>query len=63
VEDHYEHGGMGDFVNAALSTENVKLVKIAVTKISTSGAKEQLMDDAGITSFHIIKKVKELIKS
>ncbi|HTN22329.1 MAG TPA: transketolase [Pelobium sp.] len=63
VEDHYTHGGMGDFVNAALSTEDVKLVKMAVTKISTSGTKEQLMRDAGITAVHIIKKVKELIKS
>ena len=63
VEDHYIHGGMGDFINAALAEENVRLVKMAVTKISTSGTKEQLLDDAGINASHIIKKVKELLQT
>ncbi len=63
VEDHFEHGGMGDFAAAALSKENqnAQIIKMAVTKISQSGTKDQLLDDAGISATHIISKVKQLL--
>ena len=62
VEDHYAHGGLGDFVAAAISTQKAVIKKIAVTKISGSGTKEQLMDAAGITASHISKKVHQLLR-
>lgn len=61
VEDHFKHGGMGDFAIAAVAGSNGQVVKMAVTKISQSGTKDELMDDAGINSKHIIAKVKEFI--
>jgi len=62
VEDHFEHGGMGDFVIAALNETGTKIIKMAVTKISQSGTKDELLSDAGIDAAHIVSKVKELIK-
>ena len=62
VEDHFEHGGMGDFIIAALNDTEAKIIKVAVTKISQSGTKDELLNDAGIDAAHIISKVKELIK-
>ncbi len=63
VEDHYAHGGMGDFANAALALAGADyhLVKMAVNKMSRSGDKEQLLNDAGINSKHLIKKVQALL--
>lgn len=63
VEDHYAHGGLGDFVNSALSSEMVVVEKMAVTRISSSGTKDQLMENAGITASHIIKNVKKILKA
>ena len=34
VEDHFEHGGMGDFASAAISGMEGQVIKMAVTKIS-----------------------------
>jgi len=61
VEDHFEHGGMGDFVTAALTNENGRVIKMAVTKISQSGTKDELLDDAGINASHIVAMAKEMI--
>lgn len=61
VEDHFEHGGMGDFAAAAVAGEQGLVIKMAVKKISQSGTKEQLLDDAGINAAHIISKVKQLL--
>lgn len=62
VEDHFIHGGMGDFAAAAVSGTNIRVEKMAVTHISQSGTKDQLLDDAGINAAHITAKVKELVK-
>ena len=61
VEDHFEHGGMGDFAAAAVNGTGARVVKMAVTKISTSGLKEELMDDAGISTRKIVERVKALL--
>jgi transketolase len=61
VEDHFMHGGLGDFA-AAIPGINGRVEKMAVSKISQSGTKDQLMDDAGISAKHIIKRVKEFVK-
>lgn len=62
VEDHFEHGGLGDFVLEAVSKSGAKVEKIAVKNISGSGTPDELMDAAGISSKHIIAKVKSLMK-
>jgi len=61
VEDHFKHGGMGDFAAAAVSDINGRIEKMAVSKISQSGTKDELLDDAGISARHIIARLKELI--
>jgi transketolase len=58
VEDHFEHGGLGDFVAAALSNQQGQVIKMAVQKISQSGTMDELLNDAGIDAKHIVEKVK-----
>jgi transketolase len=62
VEDHFEHGGFGDFAAAVLTDEEVRVIKLAVRKISQSGTKDELLNDAGIDAAHIAKKVKSVLK-
>jgi len=62
VEDHFFHGGLGDFVLSAVSGEAINVIKMAVTDHSHSGTKDQLLDRAGISASHIIEKVKSLLK-
>jgi transketolase len=62
VEDHFIHGGFGDFVASVVSMEGYQVEKIAVTKISQSGKKDELLKDAGIDASSIVAKVKELMK-
>jgi len=61
VEDHFAHGGMGDFAASALANDNGRVIKMAVTKISQSGTKDELLDDAGISAAHIVAMAKEMI--
>lgn len=62
VEDHFLHGGLGDFVFDAVATEMACVEKMAVTHISRSGSKDELLEDAGISASHIVKKVLSLSK-
>ncbi len=62
VEDHYEHGGLGDAVLAALSDSVVKTYKLAVQDIAHSGKPEELLDKFGISSGHIVKAVKSALQ-
>ena len=61
VEDHYLHGGLGDVVMSALSTEGVRLHKMGIQEIAHSGKPAQLLDHYGISARAIIEKVKQLI--
>jgi transketolase len=63
VEDHFAHGGMGDFATAAVVGDDIKIhvEKLAVTHISESGTKEELLHDAGIDAASIVAKVKEFV--
>ena len=61
VEDHFEHGGLGDFVLAALSDTGARIEKMAVDKVARSGKSDELLDYVGISSKHIIEKVKSLL--
>ncbi len=63
VEDHFRHGGFGDFAAAALANTAAQLIKMAVRKISSSGTGEELMNDAGIDAINIVAKVKSVLKN
>jgi transketolase len=60
VEDHFEHGGFGDFAAAAVSGEG-QVIKLTVQKISESGTKDELLHDAGIDADSIVVKVKSIV--
>jgi transketolase len=62
VEDHYEHGGLGDAVLAALSNSDVKTYKLAVREIAHSGKAKELFEKFGISSGHIVKAVKSALQ-
>ncbi|MBI2431208.1 MAG: transketolase [Candidatus Levybacteria bacterium] len=61
VEDHFDHGGLGDFVLSAVSETGAHVEKLAVRQISRSGTKDELLNYAGICAKHIVEKVKSLI--
>ncbi len=60
VEDHYAEGGLGDAVAGELSSEGIKVHKLAVVGIPRSGKAEELMAAFGIDAAAIVKKVKSL---
>ena len=60
VEDHYPEGGLGDAVAGELSSEGVKVHKLAVNGLPRSGKAEELMAAFGIDAAAIVKKVKSL---
>ena len=60
VEDHYPEGGLGDAVAGELSSEGVKVHKLAVNGLPRSGKAEELLAHFGIDAAAIVKKVKSL---
>lgn len=62
VEDHYEHGGLGDIVLASLSTERVRVHKLAVREIPRSGNPDELLDRYGISAGAIVKAVRNSLR-
>ena len=60
VEDHYPEGGLGDAVAGELSSEGVKVHKLAVNGLPRSGHAAELMAAFGIDAAAIMKKVKSL---
>ena len=61
IEDHYIHGGLGDAVLSALSTEGVCLHKMGIQEIAHSGKPAELLDHYGLSARAIIEKVKQLV--
>lgn len=62
VEDHYAHGGLGDAVLSAVSTEGIAVYKLAVREIPHSGKPEELVDHYGIGVRSIVEAAKRIIK-
>jgi transketolase len=63
VEDHFRHGGLGDFATEAISATaglDFHVEKLAVARIAGSGKQEQLLGEAGIDAGAIMGKVREL---
>lgn len=65
VEDHFSHGGMGDFAGTAVTASErlVQVKKMAVVQISHSGKMEELLEEACISASAIISQVHALIPS
>ncbi len=63
VEDHYEHGGLGDAVLSALAEERVQVHKLAVREIAHSGKAAELIEKFGISSGHIVNAVKSALRA
>ncbi len=60
IEDHYPEGGLGDAVAGELSSEGIKVHKLAVHGLPRSGHAAELMAAFGIDAAAIVKKVKSL---
>jgi transketolase len=60
IEDHYPEGGIGDAVAGELSSEGIKVHKLAVYGLPRSGHAAELMAAFGIDAAAIVKKVKSL---
>ncbi|XP_006892852.1 PREDICTED: transketolase-like protein 2 [Elephantulus edwardii] len=62
VEDHYQEGGIGEAICAALSGEPDILVhQLAVSGIPRCGKPSELLDMFGISAKHIIAAVKNIL--
>jgi transketolase len=61
VEDHYPEGGLGETVAGELSTDGIKVHKLAVFELPRSGKPEELLAKYEIDAAAIVKKVKALI--
>ncbi|XP_006872584.1 PREDICTED: transketolase-like protein 2 [Chrysochloris asiatica] len=62
VEDHYQEGGIGEAVCAAVSEEPDILVhQLAVPRVPRSGRPSELLDMFGISAKHIIAAVKHTL--
>jgi transketolase len=63
IEDHWAEGGLGDAVLAALADidDPVRVVKLAVREMPTSGKPEELLAVAGIDAEHIAAAARELV--
>jgi transketolase len=61
VEDHYEHGGIGDAVLSALADQKIRGFKLAVKEIPHSGKPAELVDKFGISARHIVAAVKAAV--
>jgi transketolase len=64
VEDHWVEGGIGDAVLAALAAKGFRDLHyrhLAVRKMPGSGKPAEMLDDAGISTVHIVRAVKALL--
>ncbi|TAK91903.1 MAG: transketolase [Verrucomicrobia bacterium] len=61
VEDHYAEGGLGDAVAGELSSDGVKVHKLAVNGLPRSGKAEELLAKFGIDALGIAEKVRSLV--
>jgi transketolase len=64
VEDHWVEGGIGEAVLAALAEKGFRDLHyrhLAVHKMPGSGKPAEMLDDAGISTVHIVRAVKALL--
>jgi transketolase len=61
VEDHFAKGGLGDAAAAALGG-GARLVHLCIRDLPRSGKPAELMEAYGISSAHIVRAVRELLR-
>jgi len=61
VEDHFESGGLGDAVAAALAGK-AAIKHLCIRELPRSGKPDELLDQYGINARHIAGAVKEFLK-
>ena len=61
MEDHYPEGGLGDAVAGELSSEGIKVTKLAIRELPHSGKPDELVAKYGIDSAAIVRAVKALL--
>jgi transketolase len=62
VEDHFEEGGLGEAVTAAVSATGTDVHRLCVRKMPQSGEPHELLSYEEIDAEAIVKKIKRLIK-
>jgi len=62
VEDHYEHGGLGDAVRRALCGTYIQSENLAVRTIPRSGKSEELLKQYGLSDESIVEKVRHMVQ-
>ncbi len=62
VEDHYPEGGLGEAVAGELSSEGIRVHKLAVFEDPRSGKPEELLAKYKIDSTAIVEKVRSLVQ-
>ena len=63
VEDHYFDGGLGDAVlNVFAHKKDIKVFKLAVSKMPMSGKSDELFDFEGISAEKIVKTVLKILQ-
>jgi transketolase len=60
AEDHFENGGLGDAVAAALAGK-AAIKHLCVRELPRSGKPDELLDQYGISARHIVGAVKEFL--
>jgi transketolase len=66
VEDHWPEGGLGAAVLDAFTMRNgpiPEVVKLAVQSMPGSGTPAELMEEAGISAYHIVQAVRALVRT
>lgn len=61
VEDHYQAGGIGEMIAAALNGMNIQVFSLFVDKLPQSGTSDQLMHMMGITAHDIVHLVRKIV--
>ncbi len=65
VEDHWPEGGLGEAVLEAFTMRDgpiPEIVKLAVQSMPGSGTSAELMEEAGISAYHIVQSVRALVR-
>ncbi|HXI02472.1 MAG TPA: transketolase [Candidatus Saccharimonadales bacterium] len=62
TEDHYEAGGLGEAIAAALAGRGVRLTRLAVREVPRSGEPEELIEGCGISGKAIAAAAREALK-
>jgi len=66
VEDHWPEGGLGEAVLEAFTMRNgpiPEVVKLAVQSMPGSGTPAELMEEAGISAYHIVQAARALTRN